>query len=148
MCTRDSERELVALLFIRALIAGCCGEPAVCRWAKENAMASICSALRRTSRSQRPMRTETESSGDRRHCRRMYSLLSWIILGRLTKCDEGLKQLSALLSAAGRCASCGKTVPRGRNSKCAGCMHVRYCDQACQKKHWKAGHRAVCSGLG
>jgi hypothetical protein len=27
---------------------------------------------------------------------------------------------------------------------CAGCRGVRYCSAACQKAHWKAGHKEVC----
>ena len=32
-------------------------------------------------------------------------------------------------------------------SKCAGCKQRQYCSRACQKAHWKAGHKAECPEL-
>ena len=32
-------------------------------------------------------------------------------------------------------------------SKCAGCKERYYCSRACQKVHWKAGHKAQCPVL-
>jgi hypothetical protein len=40
------------------------------------------------------------------------------------------------------CACCG--MPCGHLS-CSRCRVAVYCDKACQKKHWKAGHKEVCS---
>uniref|UniRef100_A0A7S2Y7A5 MYND-type domain-containing protein n=1 Tax=Entomoneis paludosa TaxID=265537 RepID=A0A7S2Y7A5_9STRA len=31
--------------------------------------------------------------------------------------------------------------------KCAGCHQVVYCSKACQKKHWREGHRQECQNL-
>eukprot|EP00928_Gymnodinium_smaydae_P042107 TRINITY_DN28408_c0_g2_i1.p1 TRINITY_DN28408_c0_g2~~TRINITY_DN28408_c0_g2_i1.p1 ORF type:complete len:372 (+),score=38.75 TRINITY_DN28408_c0_g2_i1:213-1328(+) len=34
-----------------------------------------------------------------------------------------------------------------RYQKCAGCFNARYCGQACQKQHWKTGHKQECPEL-
>lgn len=40
------------------------------------------------------------------------------------------------------CAACGKGAAKLR---CSGCRAVRFCGLACQKAHWRAGHRGcVC----
>lgn len=41
---------------------------------------------------------------------------------------------------AGHCAACGSA---GAGSMCGRCKRVRYCDRACQRRHWSA-HKAVC----
>ena len=42
------------------------------------------------------------------------------------------------------CAACGSTVPKARTFKvCTGCRAARYCDQQCQKQHWRA-HKREC----
>ena len=42
------------------------------------------------------------------------------------------------------CAACGSTVPKARTFKvCTGCRTARYCDQQCQKQHWRA-HKREC----
>ena len=48
------------------------------------------------------------------------------------------------------CAYCGgvESIAGGRaNRKCAQCASVAYCSKECQRKHWKAGHKAVCKVL-
>lgn len=42
----------------------------------------------------------------------------------------------------GLCAACGAP---GAKSKCAGCFVMRYCGRACQRSHWKAGHKGECA---
>ena len=44
-----------------------------------------------------------------------------------------------------QCAECGALEPPGdKFKKCGGCRVVHYCSLICQKKHWKAEHKAVC----
>jgi hypothetical protein len=44
------------------------------------------------------------------------------------------------------CACCGGTFPK--LYRCSGCaavgVSIGYCTAACQKTHWKAGHKKVC----
>ena len=39
------------------------------------------------------------------------------------------------------CECCGR---EGAAKRCARCQQSWYCSTACQKKHWKAGHRTKC----
>ena len=39
------------------------------------------------------------------------------------------------------CECCGK---EGADLRCGRCHVSWYCGAACQKKHWKAGHRTKC----
>ena len=39
------------------------------------------------------------------------------------------------------CECCGK---EGAAKRCSRCMESFYCSIACQRKHWKAGHRTKC----
>jgi TPR repeat protein len=60
-----------------------------------------------------------------------------------TRAIEALKKLrgGALELEPGPCASCGAS---GENAhRCQGCSKVRYCNRACQKRHW-ASHRPDC----
>lgn len=41
-----------------------------------------------------------------------------------------------------RCSLCGN--PSASLKRCARCKDARYCDDACQRKHWKKGHKLVC----
>mmetsp|Transcript_88141 Transcript_88141/g.128846 ORF Transcript_88141/g.128846 Transcript_88141/m.128846 type:complete len:331 (+) Transcript_88141:3291-4283(+) len=41
------------------------------------------------------------------------------------------------------CNFCGK-LPE-RLHVCSKCQNVRYCDKNCQRRHWRAGHRAHCA---
>jgi hypothetical protein len=85
----------------------------------------------------------------------------------VTRCDaDGGAALSALLAQFARsqlgvrppgqllelceprrCAApeCDKEEPcRGWFKKCARCAAVPYCSKACQKAHWRAGHKREC----
>ena len=46
--------------------------------------------------------------------------------------------------SVGLCAACG--APQAAQT-CTGCRAVRYCDRACQKRHWKSGHKGKCEKL-
>ena len=50
---------------------------------------------------------------------------------------------------AARCAHCGWGAAElgFRLQRCRGCGDVLYCGRACQREHWKAGHKAQCGGL-
>ena len=39
------------------------------------------------------------------------------------------------------CECCGQ---KGAAKCCSGCMEAFYCNGACQRKHWKAGHKHKC----
>lgn len=41
-------------------------------------------------------------------------------------------------------AQCGKALARSEIKVCGRCKQARYCSQACQKAHWKAGHKIEC----
>ncbi|KAG8695016.1 hypothetical protein FRC08_008114 [Ceratobasidium sp. 394] len=41
-----------------------------------------------------------------------------------------------------RCSLCGN--PSASLKKCGRCKQARYCDNLCQRKHWKKGHKTVC----
>lgn len=46
------------------------------------------------------------------------------------------------------CASCGKgSSPTDKVRRCTACRCVHYCNQTCQKTHWKSGHKRQCSAL-
>ena len=45
------------------------------------------------------------------------------------------------------CASCGlKSEEKGALKRCAGCSHIYYCGEACQKKHWSS-HKKECTKI-
>ncbi|KAG8763575.1 hypothetical protein FRC11_001468 [Ceratobasidium sp. 423] len=41
-----------------------------------------------------------------------------------------------------RCSLCGN--PSASLRRCGRCKSARYCDDSCQKKHWKKGHKLTC----
>ncbi|KAJ3715327.1 SET domain-containing protein [Lentinula raphanica] len=43
-----------------------------------------------------------------------------------------------------RCDYCHHHAGSGSLKKCTGCASFYYCDQTCQNKHWKSGHRKIC----
>jgi hypothetical protein len=42
---------------------------------------------------------------------------------------------------------CNKSHGRETLQRCSRCLSVRYCGKACQKKHWKSGHKKECPKL-
>ena len=47
-------------------------------------------------------------------------------------------------AAVGSCAQCSAASPS--LSACSACLKVSYCGTACQRAHWKAGHKGECAG--
>ena len=46
-------------------------------------------------------------------------------------------------SARNCCAECGVAGAGVRLKACKACMHARYCNAECQRKHW-ATHKTAC----
>ena len=47
-----------------------------------------------------------------------------------------------------KCGGCGKLRAESKSKmECPRCRSVRYCNRACQKIHWKNGHKEMCSFL-
>ena len=72
--------------------------------------------------------------------------------GKLPKSKYYRNNLPAMLRW--RCGECDAVIPsapvdpdgrRRRHNRCARCLLVRYCDRACQKKHWTRGHQTLCT---
>ncbi len=56
-----------------------------------------------------------------------------------------LRKLRESSGTGRQCGMCGALEPPGdKFKKCGGCRVVHYCSLICQKKHWKAEHKAVC----
>ncbi len=52
-------------------------------------------------------------------------------------------------SSTAGCGGCGRVGSQGEPLKrCSGCHAVSYCNSECQRKHWRAGHKAACKGKG
>ena len=45
------------------------------------------------------------------------------------------------------CAYCFKRKALCMSQKCEKCHYFRYCSKWCHKKHWKRGHRAMCTAM-
>ena len=43
-----------------------------------------------------------------------------------------------------RCAACGTV---GASQRCGACRYPQYCNAACQRGHWKAGHKQECKSI-
>ena len=43
-----------------------------------------------------------------------------------------------------RCAACGTV---GASQRCGACRYAQYCNPACQREHWKAGHKQECKRI-
>jgi hypothetical protein len=61
--------------------------------------------------------------------------------------DRSKSGLSMSADAVLGCAFCGKNPEAGSKKleKCSKCQAVWYCSKECQRKHWKSGHKAMCS---
>ena len=66
----------------------------------------------------------------------------------LTSTLEELGVALTVTTATFCCSACGK-VPAGTDKllTCGACKQARYCDRACQLKHWHAGHKRECRQL-
>ena len=42
---------------------------------------------------------------------------------------------------AARCGECGKP---GARQRCSQCLQTVYCNTACQRQHWRSGHKTAC----
>ena len=48
-------------------------------------------------------------------------------------------------SAGRTCGQCGRTEDQGETfNHCSRCKDVSYCSKACQKQHWRGGHKDTC----
>jgi hypothetical protein len=45
------------------------------------------------------------------------------------------------------CAQCGTLIESDLAGMCNGCMKVVYCDENCQRTHWKSGHKEKCKSI-
>jgi TPR repeat protein len=49
-------------------------------------------------------------------------------------------------TSASQCSFCSRGCESGLKLKpCSRCKVVFYCGEECQRKHWKEGHKAVCT---
>jgi MYND finger/Sel1 repeat len=46
-----------------------------------------------------------------------------------------------------QCGCCGKTRKETSLRRCSKCKSVGYCSKACQRKHWKMGHKRDCTSV-
>lgn len=62
--------------------------------------------------------------------------------------DEARRALKREEKQQRVCAFCGAVAGQDapKLKRCANCRLVLYCSPACQRKHWKAGHKAECRG--
>ena len=68
---------------------------------------------------------------------------------------QGVEKASRLLAEIERdmqpraCAQCHAIeTTLGAFHKCAACRVVRYCGAACQRAHWRGGHKGECARVG
>lgn len=61
--------------------------------------------------------------------------------------SSDIKVLSSLVqnSILGSCDSCHSV--EAVTAMCSRCKQTSYCSNACQRKHWKNGHKAVCKAM-
>jgi hypothetical protein len=45
------------------------------------------------------------------------------------------------------CAQCGTLIESDLAGMCNGCMKVVYCDENCQRTHWKSSHKEKCKSI-
>lgn len=60
---------------------------------------------------------------------------------------EGGPPLKLVLLGACHDDQCGKLAPRRGLKRCSACKVTTYCSEACQLRHWKAGHRTKCKDI-
>ncbi|EJD41722.1 hypothetical protein AURDEDRAFT_186343 [Auricularia subglabra TFB-10046 SS5] len=46
-----------------------------------------------------------------------------------------------------KCGRCGQGATGTKLQTCSRCKSINYCSAACQREHWKAGHKADCNGF-
>lgn len=46
------------------------------------------------------------------------------------------------------CSQCDARKYARNLKKCTRCQVARYCNEACQRAHWRAGHRSECTDVG
>ena len=61
--------------------------------------------------------------------------------GSATHSAQAMRVNDAVSLAMKCCAACGAA---NATLRCGGCRAVRFCGSACQKAHWRAGHRHGC----
>ena len=75
--------------------------------------------------------------------------LQWVCIEHIDMTFEGARQMLAKQEAKGRTAVssvlriCVVCKAGGKNA-CSKCKKVWYCSKECQRKHWKASHKAEC----
>lgn len=61
---------------------------------------------------------------------------------------ESSEQMWRFVDHTRQCRCCGQVLASTYSSvklmSCGACKVVHYCNRECQKRHWKAGHKAVC----
>ncbi len=58
---------------------------------------------------------------------------------------KAIKPSNLASQPRGACGQCGGGAQAGGQlESCGGCLAVKYCGVACQRAHWKAGHREQC----
>jgi hypothetical protein len=45
------------------------------------------------------------------------------------------------------CSQCGTLIEPDLAGMCNGCMKAVYCDENCQRTHWKSGHKEECKSM-
>ena len=45
------------------------------------------------------------------------------------------------------CSQCGTLIESDLAGMCNGCMKAVYCDENCQRTHWKSGHKEECKSM-
>ena len=77
----------------------------------------------------------------------------WVLYGELTErsytacdCDLVRDGESVTVWRLPACASCDAPLRDAADRKrCAACKRALYCGKACQRAHWKAGHKEECA---
>jgi hypothetical protein len=65
----------------------------------------------------------------------------------------GIEQLDVPCFAMGLvirirpCAQCDSDLDASKTNLCGGCLKLRYCNQHCQRLHWRAEHKLRCAKM-